>query len=174
MKKVIALLVLGLCFGACTEVYFEQSQPAGIKPETKFPIDIQGTYVTNDEDTIRIGEVTYNADDEDESIYSQGKINDKVILKKYKKIYYLSVLQDNGLWEVAALSVGKDKELTSYYIDGGNEFSVDKMRSIVTIQEVFDPEGDIDYYIINPNKNQLKRLFSNEVFTKVGSIRKIE
>lgn len=175
MKVIILYLGLLLIISSCGPmIYFEQPQPANSKMENVFPEALQGMY--NDDSNnvpLIINELTYEYGDTSSFFgISKSLLSDSLILIKHQSYYMLNGLSENG-WYVMAISIRNIDTLVVHFTDGEDLGEVEKLKKITSVKEIFDSNGNIDYYLINPTQKQFEsmlqeKLFSGEmIFTRV-------
>lgn len=176
IKKNIVLFFLFFSLivfiSSCVEVKFEQPQPAGIKAEKIFPVDLQGTYIDENNDTLIINDVTYRFGNGKTIFGGGGELSENLILKKYKKYYFLSEKNDS-LWNIIVVKLKNKNDLKVFIIDGENKEKIEELKKITNVKERYKSEGEIDYYIINPDKKELKKMLRKKIFTEIGTFKKI-
>ncbi|MBE9481371.1 MAG: hypothetical protein IMY69_06720 [Bacteroidetes bacterium] len=175
IKKNIVLFFLFFSLivfiSSCVEVKFEQPQPAGIKAEKIFPVDLQGTYIDENNDTLIINDVTYRFGNGKTIFGGGGELSENLILKKYKKYYFLSEKNDS-LWNIIVVKLKNKNDLKVFIIDCENKEKIEELKKITNVKERYKSEGEIDYYIINPDKKELKKMLRKEILTEVGTFKK--
>lgn len=173
--KVIILLSLLLIISSCGPViYFEQPQPANTKLENVFPEALQGLYNDNANNVpLTINELTYEYGDSSSFFgISKSLLSDSLILVKHQTYYLLNGLSEKG-WYVLAISIKNNDTLVVRFTDGEDLGEVEKLKKITSVKEIFDSNGNIDYYLINPTQKQFEsmlreNMFSGEmIFTRV-------
>lgn len=176
MKKNIILTLLFFSLivfiSSCVEVKFEQPQPAGIEAEKIFPADLQGAYIDENNDTLIINDVTYRFGNGKTIFGGGGELSENLILKKYKKYYFLSEKNDS-LWNIIVVKLNNKKDLKVFMIDGENKEKIEELKKITNVKEKYKNKGEIDYYIINPDKKELRKILRKEILTEVGTFNKI-
>lgn len=122
MKKTVILVLATIVFFSCTQVIFENPQPADGKALNKMPAELQGSYsfvILNEETIMEIGENFIDGDD------GKAFLSDSVVLKKVGNRYVvnkkITEAQDetNGKWQAYVL---EDKgcgfvKATSFFIN---------------------------------------------------------
>ena len=179
MKKVFIYLGLLAAISSCLPVYFEQPQPAGIEAEKIFPKKLQGVYFEEGNDiTIKIDELTFEYGNED-TILNRGQLSDSLILKKYKKYFFLN-LKNDDLWSVYVVSKKNDIKLLCLTIpdlpeeNQRKEKKLEKLGKITVVKEIPDSDGDVHGYAINPTKKELETLLREKMFVEEWTLKEIE
>jgi len=174
MKKIILYLGLLISIGSCgPNIYFEQSQPINIEKESIFPKSLQGIYIDdkNDDFILIIDELTCEYRNKKVkgvdilgSFSKKGQLSDSIILKNHEDHYFLNLKGDNE-WYVIFISVQEGKKLTANFLDGENEDKVEKLKKITPVKEIFDINGDIDRFVINPTSIELEKMLKRKMFS---------
>ena len=174
MKKVFIYLGLLAAISSCLPVYFEQPQPAGIEAEKIFPEKLQGTYFNEGfKDILIIEELRYGFGHEGNTFKEEGQLSDSLILKKYKKNYFLNYKKDS-LWNVRVISKKKNFKLSNLTMPEESQAKVKKLKLITPVKEIYDSTGEISSYIINPTKKELEKMLREDMFHELGAFIKIK
>ena len=166
MKKIILYLVLLLIIGCDgAEIYFESPQPANSEREKIFPTALQGIYNDDDDGSLIINELTCVYRD-DTILDMEGQLYDSLILKKYKSHYILNQTGEEG-WIVWVIYIKNIDKFAVQSIGGAMDAyeveDVEKLKNLTTVNEIFNSNGHIDYYLINPTQKEFKRLVKKKI-----------
>ena len=164
--KILGILVFSATLMSCTEIFFSEPQPKGIKPLEDGFAKIAGEYIGKDENTeegdtviITRDEIIFPEEDE-----MDGELSEKVVVKKYKGRYFLNFKnEERGLWQLVVVNVNEDGDLyvTSLMnIDEDDEEELTKKNFAKLIED----EDEDDYIIMNPSKRKLMKLIEYPVF----------
>jgi len=165
MKQLLFFLVLVFLAASCVDVKFEQAQPAGKNALKKFPKKLQGIYTDGDNDTLlTINEFSYEYEDEIISLSTDTDLSESNILKKFGR-YYLLNIEEDDLWMCFAAELQKKEKLVLYSIDGSKEETVNKLKMLTAVKESKNTDGDVDVYIVNPSRRELKKMLKEGVFS---------
>jgi arginine repressor len=197
-KSTFVLGVIVLLLVSCKTYYFENPQPSHTKELKSFPNELIGTYFELKADTIAhvnedpfvISKDSYHYKTNDSAIKDMKKDGSiehgKVVLKKFHKYYVLSQKIENPLensadsiWEVYVMKY-KDERLVIYSMiyseDNGSDKKLeskllsDSIRAILPVIE--KKAGNDTLFLINPSKNQFKKLLEKNLFRKVLEFKK--
>ena len=148
---------------SCTEIYFTEPQPKGVKVIPNGLEELAGEYINvEDTDTLKVSkEGVLWTEDEDEA-ETLGK---EILVKKYKGRYFVNFLNsEKNLWQLFVVEK-KDPDqiyvtnLTSVDEDNIQEFNDKKYCTLI------EKEGSDDkYLVLSPSKRQLLKLLGNPVF----------
>lgn len=173
MRTSLLALAWIMLLVSCKEVSFKESQPAGIKPLTEIPSELQGQYLSFDNntgeesDTLIIESWGYHFKDKDDNDWlGRGSLSDSLVVKFYHNYYFVNFKSGNQ-W---ILRLVRQKE------HGGIEFlSIDiqddakrkeilkKISKKLTVKEIHSNEDT--FYQITPTRAQLMELIKQGVFT---------
>ena len=166
LGKLIGIVFLIGIMMSCTDIYFSEPQPKGIKQMENGFEDLIGNYVnveedgnTNDTITITRDEIIFpDGDDMDE------ELSDNVVVKKYKEHYFLNFFdKEKELWQ---LIVVKSDEEGNLFIT--NLMSIDQDDTPELEKKNFakkvDEEGEDEYIVMNPSRKKLMKLIEYPIF----------
>ena len=88
--------------------------------------------------------------------------------------YYILSMKDENIWQVIAFKKKVD-EIDIYIInvEHSKEGVVSKLKKILPVKEIKDKEGQLDYYLIDPNKSEFEKLIAKKIFSKSGVFKRI-
>ena len=176
MRLYVILLVL--CLVSCKEISFKEPQPKGRKPLTVIPKELQGKYLTfNDDgeiskDTVVVHSKGYRfvyfekSENAVASAFDEGALGDSLILKSYKGYYFLNS-NENPEWILRVIKREKngdllymapeqeDVDFQSYLKKLSTEIHIDSMQV-----------NNATLYQIDPTPQQLVRLIDKGYFSK--------
>jgi len=148
-----------LFLGSCTNIYFENPQPAGQENLSEFPKKLIGTYVDIEDGDTLVSvypdgfSVTLNGND------VKIPLGEKLILRKYKSYYFLSLEQeDNKLWTVYIVKPGKKKTLELYDVST-EEGPLEQLNSITEVKKLIG-EDPVSLYI-NPELVEMDEVINS-------------
>jgi hypothetical protein len=179
MINIQKLLIGFICLlVSCNEIGFDQPQPKDKKTLSAFPKNLQGKYLTlNDEggvdkDTVVISASEYHfayfeaADSAHNDEYDHGFLCDTLILKSYKGYYFLNFIQ-RPLWVVRVLHPEKNGDLTLMTPELENVDFTDYVKKLSVEIKVDSFRHDKEMrYRIDPSPKQLVRLIEKGYFSK--------
>lgn len=156
----LALFLIGVAFVACTEISYKEPQPAGIKPLTKVPSRFHGKYIS-DKDTVEFFEKGLRGKDEgkEEVLY----LSDSIVLKVYKREYYISY-RDGNVWLLRILTQKKNGDL---FLSAMEEVPDDETKKKIFMEELSKETPIIQsnsHYIIDPTPKKLRSLIKKGFF----------
>jgi len=176
MKQLILILALtGIGFSSCTSVKFENSQPKDTEELNAFPPSLVGVYFDGEKDTLTLTNNSFKYGNEKSFFHLNGTLASGESTLKISNDYLVLSLKDKGTWEVI---VGKfsGKDLIAFYIDidKEREKTIKQLKEIVTVKEIKNDNGTIDYYLINPTKNEFEKLIQKNLFAKKVVFKRIK
>lgn len=165
MKK----LLLSYCFlgmAACTTVRFDSPQPAGELEIKEFPQELQGLFVSDEEDTLEVSLVEFSYRNEGEIFVSGNLTSEESVLKKFKNMYVLS-LKDEGVWDVFPIKVRKNK-LIVYYEEPEDDIQelMDELAVTSPVKEIPDSDEKYGYYLVDPSAEDFEKLWQEKLFSE--------
>ena len=167
MKKLLTIILVGVVLSSCTEIVFEEAQPAGAKALKEIPKEFHGKFglvILNEES---IMEITANSITNDDGM---AYLSDSLIIKKLDNRYVLSRKQlegegdKYGTWQTYVL---EDKgcgfvKATSFFI---NSDSYTEQFTQLYPDNTFIDEGQNKTIIIKPTADQFKSLVADDSVT---------
>jgi hypothetical protein len=178
MTRILTLLLLTTMIG-CKEISFREPQPLGRKILRAVPKELQGKYLTYDDDgqlskdTIVITATGYyfgyfSPEDRVKagSEYDRGSLNDSLVLKKYQGYYFVNVNEDPE-WLLRVLKPAKNGDLIYMTPEQQDVDFKDYVRKIS--KEVRVDSFDLNkekLYQIDPTPRQLVNLIEKGFFTQ--------
>ena len=172
MKKIIIALTLLLSVTSCVEMLFEQPQPAGVKTLKQMPKALQGSYVADEKDTLQITATSFKGFEDDKG--SVLNLSENLVIKKYKKHYFVSKKHESGLWEVVIITRDNNDNLQFKFIDGDDEEKTKRLEQFIDVETKYDSVGKAEMFIINPSKKELMGLMDKEVFEELPLLKRIK
>lgn len=166
-------LLLCIVLGSCTEIYFAQPQPKGVKTFDTGMEELIGTYIGIDEDsspessdsadTIRVSSNNITFSDGESSKEDFGE---QIVVKKYRGHYFINFyIEEKGLWQ---LIVAKSDGMEGF--DVVNMTSLDKDKSEALTKEKYskkvEPEEKDAYIVMDPPRRKLMRLIEYPIFNE--------
>lgn len=169
MKYIFLFSVAVLTFMvACIPVRFEQPQPMGVKDLSSFPEHLTGLYVEEGNDTLLMtpNGFEYGYGSPDSTCLKRILSPASAVLKKFKGDYVLSMHEDNQ-WDVFLIRP-TDDGFNLFLIDVNNKDRaiLERLEKITAVKEMKSPEGEIEYYLINPSKREFKKIIKAGLFAK--------
>jgi hypothetical protein len=136
---------------SCTNIYFENPQPAGKENLTEFPKKLIGTYVDSEK-----GDTVVTVLPDGISLKLNGNdvkipLSEKTILRNYKSFYFLNLKQEeDSLWTVYIVKPAKKKTLDLYDFSD-EKAQLEKLAAITEIKKKTKEGQDSPLLIINPD-----------------------
>jgi hypothetical protein len=136
---------------SCTNIYFENPQPAGQENLREFPKKLLGTYVDSEKgDTV----VTVLPDGISLSLNGNDvkiPLSEKTILRNYKSFYFLNLKQEeDSLWTVYIVKPAKKKTLDLYDFST-EQAQLEKLSAITEVKKKIKEGQDSPLLTINPD-----------------------
>ena len=115
MKSLINIcLLLSIALASCTDIYFSEPQPKGVKPLENGFEELIGEYVSFDEDsepndTIIVTRNSIVFPDDEEM---EGELGEMTVVKKFKDHYFMNFYdQEKDLWQLIVAKFEEDQTL---------------------------------------------------------------
>ncbi len=160
-SKFLAILIL---LSSCVEVEFKHPMPTKGTTLKKVPEDIITFFKSLDENPTENSKLSISEFSDD---FDMNKpLPADVVLKKWKGDYYLNQKEDS-LWQIILIKQGKNKTFTIFHIDGSNQATIDKLKSITKVEEIFEKEGELDRVILDPSLKEFKKMLKSGCFVSV-------
>jgi len=157
---------------SCVSVKFTAPQPADAEELSSFPKSWRGRYVTMTDDTLIIySNHLIFRDSLKEEKYIIGQ---QIVLKKLNKYIVLNVKNEHN-WDVV-LAEKNRKTLNLYALDisKDEQKKIGRISAITPVQTIKNPEGKVDYYLINPSGINFEKLIKENFFTPFLSFEKLK
>ena len=156
-------LIIFFILSSCTEIYFTEPQPKGVKISENGLEELAGEYISSeDTDTLRVSKegIMWSEDDQEEEALGD------LIVKKYKGYYFVNLYNsEKGLWQLFAVKNDDPDQLlitnlTSMDEDRVEELADKKYSKLISKADSLDQK----YFILNPSKRQLLKLIKDPIF----------
>jgi hypothetical protein len=157
---------LSFTLASCTEIYFSEPQPKGIKSLDNGFEELIGEYISFDEnedenDTVIITKNRIQFSDEESM---DEELSETFIVKKYKSHFFINFYDaEKDLWQ---LVVAKTDEENSLHVTNLMSIDEDNSEDLSTkryARKVEDEDED-DYIVMNPSRRQLMKLIDYPIF----------
>lgn len=172
MRQILTLLIGILLISSCSEVRFSQPQPLNGKEVEKFPNEFIGKYLGSEGDTLVVTANCFHfADDEVKKLCS-----DRVMLKRKGDLHIISCKEvlmagermERKGWEVLPFEL-IDDSLIVYFLNTTNEenstSTISSLENILEVEKIFNAEGKIEYYYIDPSIKEFEKILSSQCFS---------
>lgn len=173
---ILIFLVGSLC--SCLSVEFNKPQPYWCDNLSEFPKEMQGRFYTNENDTIEIGKDYYKQISSnpnstiDTDLKTFEHLSDSVLLKKYKKNYFLNS-KENENWKVSMVKLNKDKSFTVYAALEAEDKIMKKLYNIKDKTILRDENEKATKIILNPTKKEFQKILKSKLFVEYIIFKKI-
>jgi len=173
MKSLINIcLLLSITLVSCTDIYFSEPQPKGVKPLDNGFEELIGEYVSFDEDSepddtiiVTRNRIIFPDDEE-----MEGELGEVTVVKKFKGHYFMNFYdQDKDLWQLVVAKFDEDEALVvtnliSVGEEEAKELTKKRFAKKVAGEQEGDDEDEDEYIIMNPSKRQLMKLINYPIF----------
>jgi hypothetical protein len=165
MNKIGFILMIGI-LSSCQQVFFKTPQPKNGTDLNYIPQDIQGKYICS-KDTIIIKEKSFLVITDSIREYF---LSDSIKLRVSNNLYFLNKKEGN-YW---SLLVCKTFAHDSIQLSAILGISTDNDLAYKQLKKISRVQKSNDYFILNPNKQQLNNLINSEYFQTVMLIKRLE
>lgn len=152
------------------------SQPQDTPALPEFAKDLVGIYlIDNEKDTLTITANSFEYGNSTSLLgHVKGSLSSGEAVLKIIGGYYILSMKDENIWQVIAFKKKVD-EIDIYIInvEHSKEGVVSKLKKILPVKEIKDKEGQLDYYLIDPNKSEFEKLIAKKIFSKSGVFKRI-
>ena len=150
---------------------FAEPQPAGVKNLGKLPTEVNGMFVGNDNDTLIVSMGWFSFKSTKGNTNINMKLGDSTVVRQYKNYIFLSSREDNG-WNVVVAEPKEGDRLTIYMLYVENSDQLARIKKVIALTEKKTSDGNTDYYIAKPTKEQLVTLLKQGLFHEVVTLTK--
>lgn len=174
MKRLRFLLFLlpAITLFSCTDVYFSEPQPAGVKTLFTFPEEVIGTWGSpEDGEVIVVTESDFTVDEGSE-FEVHGKLNSNSILKRHRDQYYLSNLNsEKGYWSVVCFRI--DQDSLQIYGFNSEDPAIELMIQKPFCKTFRNEDGSVSAVLLSPTTEELASLEAEGLLTKGSTLGRV-
>jgi len=171
MKRLILVSLAACTMVACNMVRFEVPQPNGVQNLSKIPEKLTGMFIGSDHDTLMVDVGWFSFKSTKGDMNVNMKLSDSTVLRQYNNYYFLSSREDNG-WNVVVVEPKSGDRVTIMMLYVDNTDKLARIQKIVKLKEIKKDDGDTDYYLTNPTKEQLVQLLDQGLFEEIVTLRR--
>lgn len=166
MKKVVLSFIFLLGMVSCTTVRFETAQPSNELEIKEFPQELQGLFVTDEDDTLEVSPLEFSFRNEGEVFVSGDLTSEESVLKKFKNMYVLN-LKDENVWDVFPIKARKNK-LIVYYEEPEEDIQdlMNELGKTSPVREIPDSDEKFGYYLTDPSAEDFEKLWQEKLFSE--------
>ncbi len=163
--KFVKFIIILLILSSCIEVEFKQPMPPGkgITLE-KLPEEIISYFMSLDRDST--GNSKLDISEFNSDFDWQDPLPEDILLKKWKGSYFLNQ-KEGERWQLIMIKDGSNKSFEVYHLDGSNSATVEKLKSITKVEEVFSDDGDLERIILDPSLKEFKKIIKSGAFEQI-------
>ncbi len=164
MNQIKVIIIAFLLLSSCVEVEFKHPMPPKGKVLKAIPSEVIDYYTAlekklTSEDKVR--------DIREDDFDINAPLPENVVFKEWKSDYYFNQKGENGNWQIYIVKSAPNNSYEVYQLDGTNQTTIDKLKAITKVKEVFSDDGDLDRIIINPSFKEFKKILKSGAFEKV-------
>lgn len=157
---------------SCSNVIYNTAVPKDQKSIDKFPKKLQGIYVDEESDTLKIMATKYSYGEINNNALMEGELGSDLVLKEYKDYYFLNFRNDDGYWEMIAATVTR-KKIYLLSIDIENKSEVKKLNKHMKKGHAKNIRKD-DKFLINPENDELLNMLNDSSICQKTELIKIK
>lgn len=178
MKNFILSIGLTFLLFSCTEIKFKQAQPKGIKDLAIIPEQIQGEYLLDKKDTIKISSDQIRIHQDSTGLNDEVyEISDVFKVRYWKKIYFLNIKEkEDSIWTLIFIQKNKNQQLSAGFLNFSDKDKekIDKIKSITKVQTILSESDKVNYYLVDPSRCELRKIMKQASFHSLISLEKIK
>lgn len=160
----VFVFVMALQVAACTVVRFEATQPAEGIALPEFPKELQGLFVSEDQDTLEIQPLNFHFRNGEEIELKGDLTTSETVLKELSN-YYILNLKDEGVWDAFPVKLKRGNVHVYFSATASRaEELMEVFKSTSSVMEIQDTEGDFEYYLIAPTPEEFQDLIRKKLF----------
>ncbi|NNE55480.1 MAG: hypothetical protein HKN32_05630 [Flavobacteriales bacterium] len=155
-----------ILLSSCTYVVFEQSIPPKYPEVEGISERFQGKWSNGDDSfTITQGEVK----DAELGLFDDAE----TIFKEDGDWLYVNFFAE-GFHHVGIGNLISHDQLEIFWFDPGEDGLIESLKKVTKVKEVYDEEGEIDAYVLNPSKAQWQVIQDERLFTSTGTYSRVD
>lgn len=104
-----------------------------------------------------------NIDDYFKSEDLEQSLSENTLLIKWKGKYFLNQKEDN-LWHIIMIKPIANNKFNTYHIDGSNEQTVELLKGLTKVEEIYNDEGKLEGLIIDSSKKEFAKIVKSGAF----------
>jgi hypothetical protein len=166
MKNLFVILCVFVLLTSCTMVRYENPQPKNVVALKKFPEQMHGTYISEEQDTLQIDSLSFQFRNGEEINMLGNLSSAETVLKQSGKYYVINLYEEDG-WDVFLVRVKKNK-ITIYFtsLSSNVEDLMEDLKATSPVQEVIDSTGNLKYYLIDPRPEAFRDLIQKRLYNE--------
>ncbi len=161
IKVIIAALFL---FSSCVEVEFKHPMPPKGKVLEAIPSEVINYFTMLEKNSTSGDEIR---DIVGGDFDMNAPLPEDVVFKKWKGNYYFNQKGENDNWQVYIVKPSPNNSYEVYQLDGSNQATINKLKSITKVEEVFSDNGDLDRIVLDPSFKEFKKMLKSDAFEKM-------
>lgn len=166
MKRLSLAVASFLLWSSCTMVRFENPQPSGVVASPYFPMEMRGSFISDEQDTLEIDSLHFHFRNGEEINMTGDLASEKTILKQIDK-YFIVNFEEEKDWDVFPVKINKD-QIIVYYTSLSSKVDdlMEELKLTSEVKEVTDSTGHLHYYLINPTPEQFETLLRKKLYNE--------
>lgn len=169
-------LLISIVFASCNSLVFDKPQPLGAKTITNLDKTFSGTFLSPDNDTLRITETTISITNSKGNVLTT-ELGKSVEAREYSNGYVINIPDSvNGkrVWAAYIFKIYNDTLWISLSEYGSEKLKrvEDQVKKIVPYEVIRNESGDYQRLLLKPkNSNQFEQLVNAGLFNKTVTFR---
>lgn len=172
IKSIISIILSLILISSCAEIRLSQPHPLNVRELDEFPSLLTGQYVTSSGDTLEVKPNSFRFFTDNVMTLE----SDNMVLKMKGTMYYLSCKEYNYYdikinrkgWTVLPFNMSNDS-LVVYFLNITNKEvgtqTIEKLEDIIEVKNIYNDEGKVEYYYIEPDEQQFEKMMSSGCFS---------
>lgn len=174
MKRIQYLILsLGiLILSSCSNIVYHHPIPKDQKTLAEFPLELQGSYIDSDGDTLSIFSKKYSYGEINNHSLLEGELGKDLVLKELDRYYFMNFKNEDGYWEMIAARLDSN-HLVLFCIDIENKEQIKIVNQHIKRGKVRSTRKD-GKYIINPSNKEVFSLLKDKSICKEEWLKKVK
>lgn len=169
----LLFIYAGLLFFSCNDIKFKEAQPQDFPTINAFPDELIGSYYESEsKDTLVVKKKSFVFGNTSSLFFVQGTLSDTTKLKKMDNTYFVN-LYENKVWSLVMVKLLQNKNLSISVFNAEDEVFIANVKAIIPLEEVYNDNKTIEYYIAQPSAKQLKQIINIQPLTESKELKRI-
>lgn len=174
MKRLqyLSLYLVIVFLSSCSNIVYHHPIPEDQNALAEFPLELQGTYIDSDGDTLCIASQKYSYGEMNNHSLLEGELGADLVLKKLDSYYFMNFKNEDGYWEMIAAQLNTDS-ISLFCIDIENKEQIKIVNQHIKNGKVRSTKKD-GKYIINPSNQEIISLLNDQTICQKESLKKLK
>lgn len=157
---------------SCSNIVFNQAVPTDQPTLKEFPKDIQGIYLDEENDTLKIFATDYTYGELKGNSLIEGELGEEFVLKQFEDFYFLNFKSESDYWEMIAAKKTKEG-ITLMCLDIDNKKEINNINKHIKKGKAKSLKKD-GKYLIQPNTRELIKILNDTSICQESKLKKIK